>query len=92
MDKVLVEVYNPVLDRSVEAFVPPELRGSEALALLKNEPGYESMHYLICGRGEQRDASLFIQFMKKTLDAKTDYETLKKIHYDMEKGGIVYGE
>ena len=35
MDKVLVEVYIPVLDRSVEAFVPPELRGSEALALLK---------------------------------------------------------
>ena len=28
----------------------------KALALLKNEPGYESMHYLICGRGEQRDA------------------------------------
>ena len=27
-----------------------------ALALLKNEPGYETMHYLICGRGEQRDA------------------------------------
>ena len=35
MDKVLVEVYIPVLGRSVEAFVPPELRGSEALALLK---------------------------------------------------------
>ena len=35
MDKVLVEVYIPVLDRSVEAFVPPELWGSEALALLK---------------------------------------------------------
>lgn len=43
-------------------------------------------------RGEQRDVSLFIQLMKKTLDVKTDYETLKKIHYDMEKGGIVYGE
>ena len=28
----------------------------KALALLKNEPGYETMHYLICGRGEQRDA------------------------------------
>ena len=28
----------------------------KALALLKNEPGYETMHYLICGRGAQRDA------------------------------------
>ena len=25
----------------------------KALALLKNEPGYESMHYLICGRGAE---------------------------------------
>lgn len=28
----------------------------KALSLLKNEPGYKTMHYLICGRGEQRDA------------------------------------
>lgn len=26
-----------------------------ALALLKNDPGFESMHYLICGRGDMRE-------------------------------------
>lgn len=39
-----------------------------------------------------RNVSLFIQLMKKTLEVKEKYSTLKKIHYDMEKGGIVYGE
>ena len=43
-------------------------------------------------QGEKRDASLFIQLMKKTLDVKAEYDALKKIHYDREKGGIVYGE
>lgn len=81
----------PVDEEVLHSFMEMQIDTKEKVWAFYNF-GTAALDKMEFTRGEQRDASLFIQLMKKTLDAKTDYETLKKIHYDMEKGGIVYGE
>lgn len=81
----------PVDEEVLHSFMEMQIDTKEKVWAFYNV-GTAALDKMEFTRGEQRDASLFIQLMKKTLDTKTDYEALKKIHYDMEKGGIVYGE
>lgn len=81
----------PVDEEVLHSFMKMQIDTDEKVWAFYNV-GTAALDKMEFTRGEQRDVSLFIQLMKKTLDVKADYKALKKIHYDMEKGGIVYGE